>query len=87
MFCKNCGKEIDEKAVVCLHCGVAVQGSYLEDKPSTGLNVLAFFIPIVGLILSVTTKKTKPKKAKSLLNWSLAGVGFNVVCYILAGLL
>lgn len=23
MFCKNCGKEIDDKAVVCIHCGCA----------------------------------------------------------------
>ena len=22
MYCKNCGKEIDSKAVVCIHCGV-----------------------------------------------------------------
>ena len=24
MFCKNCGKEIDNLAAVCIHCGVAV---------------------------------------------------------------
>lgn len=23
MFCKNCGKEIDNNAAVCIHCGVA----------------------------------------------------------------
>ncbi|MDZ4907450.1 zinc-ribbon domain-containing protein, partial [Clostridium perfringens] len=22
MFCKNCGKEIDDKASICVHCGV-----------------------------------------------------------------
>lgn len=22
MFCRNCGKQIDDKAVVCIHCGV-----------------------------------------------------------------
>lgn len=21
MICKNCGKEIDDKAVICVHCG------------------------------------------------------------------
>ncbi len=25
MFCKNCGKEIDNKAVVCVHCGVSLK--------------------------------------------------------------
>ena len=23
MYCKNCGKEIDNNAAVCIHCGVA----------------------------------------------------------------
>jgi hypothetical protein len=27
MFCYNCGKEIDDKAVVCTGCGVAVEGT------------------------------------------------------------
>ena len=27
MFCSNCGKEIDDKAVVCIHCGCAVNNS------------------------------------------------------------
>lgn len=25
MFCYKCGKEIDDSAVVCVHCGVATQ--------------------------------------------------------------
>ncbi len=25
MFCTNCGKEIDDNAVVCVHCGCATQ--------------------------------------------------------------
>ncbi|MDE6597831.1 MAG: zinc ribbon domain-containing protein [Clostridia bacterium] len=25
MFCKHCGKEIDDKAVVCIHCGLPVE--------------------------------------------------------------
>ena len=24
MFCKKCGKELDNEAVVCVHCGVAI---------------------------------------------------------------
>lgn len=30
MFCKNCGKEIDDNAYVCLHCGAKV-GSELSN--------------------------------------------------------
>ena len=25
MFCKNCGKEIDDNAAVCIHCGAATE--------------------------------------------------------------
>lgn len=25
MYCKNCGQQIDDKAVVCIHCGVATK--------------------------------------------------------------
>jgi len=26
MFCKDCGKEVGDKAVVCVHCGVSLGG-------------------------------------------------------------
>ncbi len=28
MFCKHCGKEINDNAVVCVHCGCAVSEQY-----------------------------------------------------------
>ena len=56
MFCKNCGKEIDDKAVVCPYCGVQTETLRAQSSKSNGLAVLglvfAFLIPIVGLILS-----------------------------------
>lgn len=27
MYCKNCGKEIDDKAVICVGCGCAVESN------------------------------------------------------------
>lgn len=89
MFCKNCGKEIDDKAVVCVHCGVAVndEGLNPEDKPSIGLNILSFFIPLVGLILYFTMKGTTPKKASSLIKWTIASIIIYVVFYACSGAL
>ena len=26
-YCKNCGAQIDDKAAVCVHCGVAVNNT------------------------------------------------------------
>ncbi len=54
MYCRNCGKQIDDKAVICVHCGVATDnmpGNRFEAKPAEPakpVNVLA----IVGLIVS-----------------------------------
>ena len=62
MYCNNCGAEIDDNAVVCPNCGVATgKTTVAEPKKKNGLAiagfVLAFFVPIVGLILSIIGKK------------------------------
>ena len=36
MYCYNCGKEIDDKAVVCVHCGVETKNM----KSSTDKNIV-----------------------------------------------
>lgn len=32
MFCKNCGKEIDDNAAVCIHCGVMVANNASQQQ-------------------------------------------------------
>lgn len=44
---------------------------YEVDKPDTLINVLSFFIPILGLIMYFVEKDKKPIKAKAALKWSL----------------
>ena len=61
MFCKNCGKEISDEAVICPNCGVPVQKEQapVEQKntiATVGL-VLSFFVSVVGLILSIVGLK------------------------------
>lgn len=63
VYCKNCGAEIDEKAVICPHCGVQQQ-RVNEDDGSIGYGVLGFCIPLVGFILFVLWYDNKPKTAK-----------------------
>lgn len=49
MFCKNCGQEIDDKAVVCPHCGVAQREmSYetIKDDGGVGWGLLGCCIPV-----------------------------------------
>lgn len=65
MFCNKCGNQIDDNAVVCPNCGnptnaqgvqVVVQQTQAPKQTNgcaiAGL-VLAFFMPLIGLILSI----------------------------------
>lgn len=88
MFCQNCGKEINDQAVICVGCGNQVKPviqssaaapSPVLDVPSGGLNVLSFFFPLIGLILYLVWLEKTPIKAKKIGKWALIGVILNVV--------
>lgn len=72
-FCSYCGKEIIPQAVICPHCGCAVAAPLEADIPSSGLNVLAFLIPLAGLILYCVYQDKKPNKAKAIGKWAIIG--------------
>ncbi len=83
-FCKNCGKEIDDRAVVCVHCGVSQEAkSEVVDNGGFGWGLLGCCVPIVGLILFLVWKDTKPKTAKAAGIGALVAVAVSVVYYIL----
>lgn len=44
IFCKNCGKEIDDKAAICVHCGIPVKSTTSEEKSWGVALALAFFL-------------------------------------------
>ena len=69
MYCTYCGKEIDDRAEICPHCGIRVRGrracAMPDDAPSAGFAFLCFFVPILGLILYIIWKDEYPMKAAS----------------------
>ena len=89
-YCSHCGKEIVEDAVVCVHCGCAIEGVKKkdEDKKSPLWFLLGFFIPIVGLILYCVWKDEYPLRAKSVgkgaLISALISVGLVVSFYLIS---
>ena len=88
MFCSKCGKEINDDAIICIHCGCGVNNKKIDgDAPDTGLAVLGFFIPIVGLILYLVKKDTAPLKAKSAGKGALIGFCVGLVFSILYSVL
>ena len=88
MFCRNCGKEILDEAVICVHCGCSTQTNAVantNDAPSTGLAVLGFFIPLAGFILWLVNKDTKPLMAKSAGRGALIGFIVSMVFSLIYG--
>ena len=88
MFCSKCGKEVHDEAVVCVHCGCAIENKKTsvvnsDDAPNTGFAVLGFFIPLIGLILYFMNKDTAPLKAKSARKGALIGFCVALVCSII----
>lgn len=59
MFCKKCGKEITDEAVICPHCGCATgvqkkaEISQKQYKLSFGMLMLCTFLPVVGLVMGI----------------------------------
>ena len=86
-FCKQCGQQIDDNAVVCPNCGAAQQENpqvtpAVVDNGGFGWGLLGFLIPIVGLILFLVWKDTKPLSAQQAGKGALIGFIIGIVGYI-----
>ena len=82
-FCKKCGAQIDDQAVVCPKCGVA-QGAGMSTSDNGGFlwGLLGCCIPLVGLILFLVWKDTKPKTSKAAGIGALVGVGLGRILHL-----
>jgi hypothetical protein len=85
-YCAHCGGEVAEEAVICPKCGCAVAAAE-PDIPSTGMNILCFFFPVVGLILYLVWKDKTPLKAKGVGKWAIIGACVSVALGILSSVL
>jgi uncharacterized membrane protein (DUF485 family) len=85
MYCKNCGKNIDDSATYCINCGTRFDNNINEtdDCSNFGFAILGFFIPIVGLILFLIYEGKKPKRAKSAGKGALIGFITKIVLSII----
>lgn len=92
MFCKNCGRQIDDNAVICPHCGTSVSGNPNNSQPQAQSRgngiaivgfVFAFFIPLVGLICSILGFNKASKEGLPYKGLALAGIIISVVVWVL----
>ncbi len=90
MYCKNCGKEIDDKADICIHCGVKVDKKqvqyYEEDGDSkAGLGVvMSLFLGLIGLIIGLCMYSSGSYERKTFMKgWGIT----TLVCVIVGVIL
>ena len=82
-YCRNCGSQIDDKAVICPQCGVRQEPvTASNDSGSIGWAFLGCCIPIVGLILFLVWKDTRPNDAKKAGIGALVSVLLSVAFYV-----
>lgn len=81
MFCNSCGKEIDDKAQVCVHCGAPVkpEANQVTEGSGFGWGILGFIIPIVGFVLYFVWKEKKPKSAKAAMIGAIISVALGII--------
>ena len=77
MYCKYCGRIIDDDSKFCVNCGNNMNndgtGTHPVDAPNKGFAILGFFVPIIGLILYLVYERKQPKRAKSAGKGALIG--------------
>lgn len=87
MYCKNCGRPVDDTSSYCNNCGARIDNKpnadVSEDNSNFGFAILGFFIPIVGLILFLIYEEKKPKRAKSAIKGALIGFITEIVLAII----
>ena len=93
MYCRNCGKEIDEKAVVCIHCGCAVMENQTPQmnpehaQPKTGMGVLlGLLLCLIGLVIGVLIYPEGTIARKTFMKSCLITIGVCVAAEIILGI-
>lgn len=95
-YCKNCGKQIEDGVQFCSNCGAdqrepvqqnVTNAPAVVDNGGFGWGLLGFCIPIVGLILFLVWRDTKPRTSKAAGKGALISVIIGVVFYILTAVL
>lgn len=90
-YCRKCGARIDDYAAVCPECGTPQNGGQntppVVDNGGFLWGLLGCCIPIVGLILFLVWKDTKPRTAKAAGIGALVCVIAYVLMYVLAAVI
>lgn len=87
-FCTNCGNELDDRAIMCPKCGIALTQTVANSgqTQSNGMAiagfVLSFFIPLLGLIFSIIGLK-RSKETNTGKGLSTAGIIISCITMVI----
>lgn len=87
-FCTNCGNELDDRAIMCPKCGIALTQTVANSgqTQSNGMAIagfiLSFFIPLLGLIFSILGLK-KSKETNTGKGLSTAGIIISCITMVI----
>ncbi|MCH5156540.1 MAG: zinc-ribbon domain-containing protein [Clostridiales bacterium] len=85
-YCKSCGAELVDEAVICPKCGVAVEGS-VQEKGQNKLGlvgfILSFFTGPVAFILSLIGL-IQGKKNGEKVGFAIAGLVLSAISLVFA---
>lgn len=84
MYCRNCGKEINDNEIKCPYCNISIVTIPQEkQKVNTCWGVLGFCCPIIGVILYILWKDVSPANAKIAAKGALVFVMFFLIARLL----
>ena len=87
-FWKTCGNQIEDNAATCPSCGASQNTTpQVTDNGGFLWGLLGCCIPIVGLVLFLVWKDTKPKTAKAAGIGALVSVIIGILWYILVAVI
>jgi predicted amidophosphoribosyltransferase len=86
-FCPHCGATVNGASTICAVCGKSLltygpadntQNTYSyppleEDVATTPYKLLAFFVPVAGVVLYAMWSGQYPNKSKAVGKWALIG--------------
>ena len=90
MFCKNCGKEINDKATICIHCGCSTGNNNVDEeftnvsKKTIGV-LMGFFLGLIGLVIGICLYPSGSEARRSFVQgWGIAfaiSIGLSILLY------
>lgn len=94
VHCRECGEMIAESAPTCPKCGARQNTGYeitpeveIDKDPNTGLNIVSFLWPLIGLILYIAYNDNSPRRAKACGKWAIVGVIVEIAIVTIAVIL